>query len=428
MGNQKLNKFTKGLGAAIACSLLLTACSSGDDQPSSTSNTEATDQLEVFSYWTSGSEEAALNSLFDAYREKYPGIEITNAAVSGGGGANAAQVLQSRIAGGTAPDTWQTMPGKVMSTYVDQGLNADVTDIFDEMGLGEVIPQELLDLMSVDGKYYTIVAGNHRQNTLWYNIEALNEAGVDVDSTMTWDEFDDAMAKVAATDVTPFCNGDKDIFAAVGVVEVAILGRTGGDKAAALAQGEGWDTPEVRQGVADYLKILQNTNSDHAALTWDEAVKRMADGGCAFNMMADSAYGELLNYGAVDGETFGYVNYPGTDGSYVILSDSFVVSETAPDMVNARNWVKLLGDPAVQTEFSKLKGTIPARTDADVSELGDYQQWAAELYETDLIVPTMTYGMAIDPEQQQAFYDAVTQLNANQDVDAFIASMEAALQ
>ncbi|MDR2347257.1 MAG: ABC transporter substrate-binding protein [Bifidobacteriaceae bacterium] len=420
---------SKNAAALAIGALLLTGCS--EPAPTQTTGTTgagaATDQLEVFSYWTSGSEEASLNVLFDAYKKLYPNVDIANAAISGGGGANADQVLQSRIAGGNPPDTWQTMPGAVMATFVEQGLAADLTDIFESERIGAVMPQELLDLMSADGKVYTIVAGNHRQNTLWYNKSVLAEAGVTIGDSLSWEQFTDALAKVEASGVTPFCNGDKDIFAAVGVAEVAILAKAGIQNAATLAKGEGWDTQAVREGVADYLTILENTNDDHSALTWDEAVKRMADGGCGFNMMADSAYGELLNYGAVDGDTFGYVDYPGTAGAYVILSDSFVVSATATNAENARNWVKLLGDPAVQTAFSAKKGTIPARTDADTSTLGTYLQWAAAKYKTDTIIPTMCYGMAIGPVAKQGFYDAITQLNQDKNADNFIAAMQVAL-
>ena len=46
-------------------------------------------QLEVFSWWTSGGEAMALESLFNVYKYKYPGVDVLNAAVTGGGGSAA---------------------------------------------------------------------------------------------------------------------------------------------------------------------------------------------------------------------------------------------------------------------------------------------------------------------------------------------------
>ena len=56
-------------------------------------------KLEVFSWWTSGSESAALEVLFNVYKKQNPGVEIINATVAGGGGSAARPVLQARLAG-----------------------------------------------------------------------------------------------------------------------------------------------------------------------------------------------------------------------------------------------------------------------------------------------------------------------------------------
>ena len=64
----------------------------------------ATGKLEVFSWWTSGGEAAALDALFTAYKGDNPDVEIVNATVAGGGGSAARGVLQTRLAGGDPPD------------------------------------------------------------------------------------------------------------------------------------------------------------------------------------------------------------------------------------------------------------------------------------------------------------------------------------
>ena len=51
-------------------------------------------KLEIFSWWTSGGEAAALDALFKVYKQNDPGVEIINATVAGGGGS---------AAGGAAP-------------------------------------------------------------------------------------------------------------------------------------------------------------------------------------------------------------------------------------------------------------------------------------------------------------------------------------
>jgi glucose/mannose transport system substrate-binding protein len=68
--------------------------------------------LEIFSYWTSGSEAAALNALLDVYKAQNPGVEIVNATVAGGNGSAALPVLQARLLGGNPPTLGKPIQGR----------------------------------------------------------------------------------------------------------------------------------------------------------------------------------------------------------------------------------------------------------------------------------------------------------------------------
>src|SRR6202171_2229283 len=84
--------------------------------------TAGENKLEVFSWWTSGGESAALDALFNVYKRQDQGVEIINATVAGGGGSAARPVLQTRLAGGNPPDTWQSHPGwELLGQVVEAG-------------------------------------------------------------------------------------------------------------------------------------------------------------------------------------------------------------------------------------------------------------------------------------------------------------------
>src|SRR5260221_11212936 len=68
-------------------------------------------KLEVFSWWTSGGEAAALDALFNVYKDQNAGVEIVNATGAGGGGAAGRPVLQNRFSRGNIPANLQTLPG-----------------------------------------------------------------------------------------------------------------------------------------------------------------------------------------------------------------------------------------------------------------------------------------------------------------------------
>ncbi|MGB8997298.1 MAG: extracellular solute-binding protein, partial [Pseudonocardiaceae bacterium] len=114
--------------AALAAGLALLLAGCGG--PASTTTSGPTRNLEVLSWWTSGSERAALNVLFDDFRTARPGVDVRNAAVAGGGGSNAHVVLANRLLGGDPPDVWQTHPGASIKQYIDAGQIADVSSIY----------------------------------------------------------------------------------------------------------------------------------------------------------------------------------------------------------------------------------------------------------------------------------------------------------
>src|SRR5437879_3590956 len=156
-------------------------------------------KLEVFSWWTSGGEAAALDALFSVYKKQYPGVEIINATVAGGGGSAARPVLQTRLAGGNPPDTWQSHPGwELLGQYVEPGYCEAITDLYQSDGWDKAFPKGLVDLITKDGKIYAVPAGVHRGNGLWFNKKLLEKHGITVADKMSFDEIFSACKKLKA--------------------------------------------------------------------------------------------------------------------------------------------------------------------------------------------------------------------------------------
>src|SRR5437762_3261481 len=125
-------------------------------RPASNTQAQNADQIEVFSYWTSGGEAAALQALFDAYKKVQPKTEIINSIVAGGAGTNAFAVLQTRLQGHNPPDTWQTHLGlELQDYYLDPGYAAPLNDLYKTEGWDKVLPKTLMDLLTAkNGNIY----------------------------------------------------------------------------------------------------------------------------------------------------------------------------------------------------------------------------------------------------------------------------------
>jgi len=207
----------------MLASLLLSACASpATSQPATEAPSVEEEQpaaegggkLEVFSWWTSGGEAAALDTLFNQFKVYNPTAEIINATIAGGGGSNARAVLQTRLGGGDPPDTWQVHPGyELMGQYVASGYVDPITDLYKSEGWDKVMPQGLVDQMTKDGEIYGVLAGVHRGNGLWYNKTVLDGLGITVGETMSPDQFFEIAEKVKAAGIDALCVGDTGVWA-----------------------------------------------------------------------------------------------------------------------------------------------------------------------------------------------------------------------
>jgi glucose/mannose transport system substrate-binding protein len=415
-------------GTAGLVALTLAACGGSDPDTGSSASGSSSGDLEVFSWWTSGSESAALTALFDTYTAANSGAKVTNGAVAGGGGGNAQAVLQTRLQGGTPPDVWQTHPGAAINEYINSNLVADVSSVYQENGFLDVVPKAMVDAISKDGKQYGVSVGAHRGNVLWYSIPALKKANITIPETgYTTDALLADMAKLKAAGVTPLCLGAKDTFAVAQLFENTLLGNGGASAWNTLTTGgSAWDSDQVKTAATQFGKLLEYADPDAAALTWDQAAKKLAGGECAFNSMGDWAYGEMVKNGAKEGTDFGYVPEPGSDGAFMAVVDTLTVAEAAKNKAAALKFMASSGSKEGQLAFNKEKGSTPLRTDVDVSSFPVYQQGAAESFKSDEITQSIVHGEAMNPQFAQSFNDAVTQFAQSKDVNAFTQALASA--
>jgi glucose/mannose transport system substrate-binding protein len=404
--------------AALTITLALGACGGGETPTSATKDTK---QLEVVSWWTSGSEAAALNTLLSAFRQGNPGVEPVNAAVAGGAGSQAIVALAQRLQKDDPPDLWQAFAGQSVQGYAARGAVRDVSTVVDAGGLRSTMQPTILQSLIRDGKPYGIPTGAHRSNVLWFNIDLLTKAGVTPPTgDYTLAEFRDDLAKVKASGTTPLCLGGKDPFTTVELFENTLLSTIGPTGWKALAEDRlDWRGRPVQTALRSFGDILGYADPEAGGLTWDAATKKLTTGGCAFESMNDSAYGELVADGAQEGQVFGAAPFPGTADSFLAVVDVFVAATKADNAKNALAFLGGISDPATQVAFSKAKGSIPVLRNVDVSSLPPYQRESSKSLWSSSVLLSVAHGEAMSPTFQEGFYDAVSTYVRTRDTDSF---------
>jgi glucose/mannose transport system substrate-binding protein len=387
-------------------------------------------KLEVFSWWASGGEAAALGALFAAYQKQCPGVQINNATVYGAGGSAAKPLLRTRLAGGNPPDTWQAHPGReLLDLYVEQGYCESLSNLYDDQGWKKVFPSELVKIMTKDGNTYAVLVGIHRGNVLWYNKKLLQKNGITIGDGLTFGEFFAACDRLKAAGIPAIGVGDSEILSSTQLFENTLLGVIGPDAWTDLFSAKlRWDDPKVKEAMKLYSKALDYQNSDHASLTSGQALRRLMDGKVAFNSSGDWSYGEFIKAGQKANEDFGWVCFPGTDEFFLFIADGFTLARGAPDREETLAWLKVIGSKEAQERFNVIKGSIPARTDIDRRKFDLYHQWSIHSFATARLVASCVHGEAASETFVQSLNDAVTRFVEDRNVDDFAHSMVQAAQ
>jgi glucose/mannose transport system substrate-binding protein len=380
---------------------------------------------EIFSWWTGGGEAAGLEAMIAVFEEFYPNVDVINAAVAGGAGTNARAVLATRLQANDPPGSWQGHAGQeLIGTYVAANQLESLNFLYQEMGWLDVMPDTLIPLMSQDGNIYTVPVNIHRANVLWYNPDILADAGIEPPQTVAaWFEAMDELRDGGMD--APLAMGEQ--WTAMHLFETVLLAELGPEVYGGLWDGStDWGGADVTAALETFRDLLGYTNTDAASLSWQDAAQLVVDGDAAFNVMGDWAEGFFREIGFEPGTGYGWTPVPGTNGVFQFLSDSFVLPVGAPDRDATIAWLKIAGSIEGQDAFNPVKGSIPARTDADRSLYGEYLLSAMDDWASDVVAGSLTHGVTANDSWKSEIDTALGLFLATLDVSSFQNALVAA--
>jgi glucose/mannose transport system substrate-binding protein len=401
---------------SVAAMLSVSACGGGE------TTGEAATKVEVFTWWSDGGEKAGLDGLVTQFGTDCAGQTFDNAAVAGGAGANAKQVLASRLQQNDPPDTFQAHAGAELLDYIDAGQIEDISADYDTWGLKAAFPPGLIQNLTVEGKIYSVPANIHRANVLWSNKKVLADAGVTAEPKSLAEFFTTLDTLKGKGIAAPLAIG-KD-WTQLMLFEAVLISNLGAEKFTGLWNGgTAWDSPEVTKSIEDLKKLLTYTNADRDALDWTDAEKLLMGGKAAYQLMGDWEAADLDTKGFKD---YGYQAFPGNGTTFQWLADSFVLPKGAKNVEGTKCWLKTVGSAAGQKAFNTKKGSIPARTDVTATDYPAYQQAAIADWKSATQVPSCAHGAACSQGWQGAANSALGAFSTGQDTAALQKALAAA--
>lgn len=328
---------------------------------------------DVVHWLTSGGESKAIGVLAAEYKKR-GGTWIDNAMV---GSEAARSVATSRIAGGNPPTALFWPLGGRMSGLTEQDLLVNLDDLAKAGNWNANLPKLVNQKKQHNGHVIAAPVGIHGLNWLFYSTKIFSE--LKLEPPKTWDEFFAAADKIKAAGYIPLAHGGQpfqdailflNVMAGVGGKEFYRSVMIGNDAKVAGS--------ETMVHVFDvYRKLTKYVDPASPNRKWNDTNLLVQQNKAAMQIMGDWAKGEFTSAGLVLGKNYGCVLTPGNSEAYIMTVDSFVFpkGDNKPDRAQAQHKLAtIIMDPAVQLEYSRAKGSIPARLDANVSSLDQCAQ------------------------------------------------------
>jgi glucose/mannose transport system substrate-binding protein len=142
-------------------------------------------------------------------------------------------------------------------------------------------------------------------------------------------------------------------------------------------------------------------------LTWTEAAEMVAKGKAAMTIAGDWAKGFLINQGMRPDIELGELAPPGTNGTFVYIANTFGLPKGCANREGAANFLKVVGSIEGQDVFNPIMGSIPPRTDSDVSRYDPLSKKTIEDFQTNKLAPAYSiisnyeFGLELDMAMEQ---------------------------
>ncbi len=401
-------------------------------------------RLEAYSWWKRPSERNAFENVLRIYNDSHPGVEVVNQVTDTNADA-VRSTLTARLLAGAAPSTFQANAGAdllrwtVVDTNDDQLPSASriegLSALFGRSGLKTSLYPPLYDALVAGPERvpYAVPLNVHRLNVLYFNVAALAafSARHDGSSFLERDvlcppDLETRLADPQSKLDLKIAVGTNDSFAltlfALESVLPAVAGAGVYDDLFRGRQSAGWEQP-VRLALR-CVQYLSRSFLDDRDKGWADALAQVQTGSADFSVMGDWANGELesaLALGEVDACPF-----PGSSRTFVFTSDTFPLPLAAPYPSESEAFLDTMASGEAQLEFSREKGSIPARSDVNVVGLGPRAESArADFMAADVSKVLATSGLFppyYPDEELNRRLSVMTQAGASDDsVDAVIA-------
>jgi len=247
------------LMALLVALLALAAVGCGGDDDGgggAAATTEEAQQVSgsvtALAVWT-GAEGEAFQAVLDGFNEQYPDVNVSYKSAKDPG-----QVLATSVEGGNPPDIAALPSPGLMRDFAGRGALQPID--FAQDAIAANFAQSWLDLGTVDGTLYGLFFKGANKSTVWYNVAAYEDAGVEPPED--WEGFLANAETLKASGVPAYSIGGADGWTLTDWFENVYLRVAGPEKYDQLTNHEiPWTDQSVKDSLTELAKVFGDTSN-----------------------------------------------------------------------------------------------------------------------------------------------------------------------
>jgi alpha-glucoside transport system substrate-binding protein len=324
-------------GLVLALAVVAAGCGGDDDGNGGTveGSEDVSGSITLMGIWV-GTEQEAIQGVLDTFSEAYPNVDVTYQPA----GDELVTRLSTALEGGNPPD---------LATVAQPGAIADFAEAGDIQPLDfardaavENLGEDVVESGSVDGTLYGVYVKAINKSTVWYNVAAFEEAGIEPPET--WDDFLAAAETLNASGIPAYSLGGADGWTLTDLFENIYIRTAGPEMYDQLARHEiPWTDQSVKDALTEMGKIYNDTDNiaggREAALQTDNpgSISRVLTDEPEAAMVIEGDFVPTAVETTLEPETgYNVFTFPSIEGS-------------APSVIGAGDFVAMFKDsPAAQ--------------------------------------------------------------------------------
>ena len=213
----------------------------------------ASGSVSVMAVWT-GPEQQAFQAVLDGFQEQNPDVDVNYTSA----GDQLPTQLATAVQGGNPPDIAVLPQPGLMADFAGQGALQPID--FAQSDIEENFGQSVIDLGTVDGTLYGFLFKAANKSTVWYNVQAFEDAGVE--PAEEWEAFLENASTLSASGVPAYSIGGADGWTLTDLFENIYLRTAGPEKYDQLAAHEiPWTDQSVKDALTEMGKVLGDTQN-----------------------------------------------------------------------------------------------------------------------------------------------------------------------